>query len=992
MEKRNVIHQFLINDLKKSYNLMNFLFSTKKRSQSQKRLLLTIVLIAFSLTIQSQTKNKDSIKIFKWIKLSEKYNNESVYDSAIHYADKALQFSKERNHEKGIAHALLKKEEIYIDYDELDKAIPINEKTASLGKKLNDPFIIALSTLHKAQIKMYQNNLDEAIALFKECTKNYFDKHPSYYAALAYNDFGYTYGLNEDLINQTKCLIKSIKINESLPEINYGELAVVYNNLSLVYYQLKDNKKTIEYAKKSIFNREKNGNIDDLALGYCNMSQLYRAIDPKEAKKYQQLCVKFSEQSKNQDRIVQAYITSALIASDAEDRVLALTFEKKAVKILEEINNNPGSLALRYIAIGMHLEALKRDSNEAIEYYKKALTISETINNKSNISEVYKNLAKIYSLQNKYKEAFEAQKKYYIYRDSIVGEKTSISIAELETKYQNEKKEQEIKLLSAENKLAQKQKYIYVGLAALFLILGLSLFFGFRNKIKTAQKLKELNNLKSKFFANISHEFRTPLTLIKSPVQSLLSEIQDNNQKSKLLLIDKNSNRMLDLVDQLLELSKLDNGKLQLILKEGNITLFINSLLDSFTYQAKESKLTFSSTIDKNEQNHFFDKDVVEKIISNLLSNAIKYTPENEKITFNTKIENNQLQLLVTNSGSTIKKEELPKLFERFYQKKENHQGVGIGLALVKELVELYQGKIETTVENGILSFMVALPLENTNENAIVVTKEVPQPTFTEENNSEIELPILLLVDDNQDIRTVLKDIFKEHYQILEAKDGEQALKMAKKEIPDCIISDVMMPKMDGFEFTKAIKNNELTSFIPVILLTAKTSEEAHLQGLKSTADAYLTKPFNNEIIKEAVAQVIKERKKLQERYSQELILKPTEIVIDSFDEKFINKLQHILDKNITNSDFTAEEFANQANVSRMQLHRKLKSLFGVSTSEFIRNERIKMAAELLKKQSIGISEVGYAVGFNDISYFAKCFKETFKISPSEFHKNHLSD
>ena len=991
MEKRNVIYQFLINDLRKSFCLLNFLFSRKKYGISFRNISLSIILIALPFTIQSQTKNKDSIQIFKWIKLSEKYNNESIYDSAVHYADKALNFSKEKKNEKGMAHALLKKEEIYIDYDELDKAIPINEKTASLGKKLNDPLIIALSTLHKAQIKMYQNNLDEAIALFKECTKNYFDKHPSYYAALAYNDFGYTYGLNEDLINQTKCLIKSIKINESLPEINYGELAVVYNNLSLVYYQLKDNKKTIEYAKKSIFYREKNGNIDDLALGYCNISQLYRSIDAKQAQKYQQLCVKFSEESKNQDRIVQAYITSALIASDAEDRTLALAFEKKAVKILEEMNNNPGSLALRYIAIGMHLEALKKDSNEAIEYYKKALTISEAINNKFNISEVYKNLAKIYSLQNKHKEAFEAQKKYYIYRDSIVGEKTSISIAELETKYQNEKKEQEIKLLSAENKIAQKQKYIYIGLALLFLILGLSLFFVFRNRLKTAQKLKELNELKSKFFANISHEFRTPLTLIKSPVQSLKDEITDENQKIKLNLIDKNSNRMLELVDQLLELSKIDSGKLQLILKEGNISSFLHSIIEPFDFHAKDCKVNFKYSIEKKVANYNFDKDVIEKIITNLLSNAFKYTTENENVEFLSSIENGNLKIIVSNSGTTLNKEDLPKLFERFYQKNENAKGVGIGLTLVKELIDLYEGKILSKIENNVLQFEVIIPLDKTPTNAITIANE-NKSSINNSIENDNELPVLLIVDDNSEIRSVLKDIFKEEYTIFESENGEVALKIAQKEIPDCIISDVMMPKMNGFEFTKAIKSNELTSFIPVLLLTAKTSEEAHLEGLKSTADAFLTKPFNNQIVKETVNQLIAERIKLHDRYSQELVLKPTEIILDSFDEKFIKKLQTILDENIANSEFTAEEFAKQANVSRMQLHRKLKTLFGVSTTEFIRNERIKMAAELLKKQAIGISEVGYAVGFNDISYFAKCFKEVFEVSPSEYHKKHSSD
>ncbi|WP_299516988.1 response regulator, partial [uncultured Flavobacterium sp.] len=342
------------------------------------------------------------------------------------------------------------------------------------------------------------------------------------------------------------------------------------------------------------------------------------------------------------------------------------------------------------------------------------------------------------------------------------------------------------------------------------------------------------------------------------------------------------------------------------------------------------------------------------------------------------------LKLVVSNSGSEIKKEEINKLFERFYQKKENHQGVGIGLALVKELVELYNGKIETTVENGLLSFTVLLPLEKSNQNAIVVTKETTQ-LLNDQNTNESELPILLLVDDNQDVRTILKDIFKENYQIIEAADGEQALKIAKKEIPDCIISDVMMPKMDGFEFTKQIKTNELTSFIPVILLTAKTSDEAHLEGLKSTADAFLTKPFNNEILKATVLQLIAERKKLHTRYSQELILRPVDIVINSVEEKFIEKLQLILNKELANSEFSSDDFAASIGMSRMQLHRKLKSLLGVSTSEFLRNERLKASTELLKKGKANISEIAYSVGFNDVSYFSKCFKEMYHCTPTEY-------
>lgn len=574
-------------------------------------------------------------------------------------------------------------------------------------------------------------------------------------------------------------------------------------------------------------------------------------------------------------------------------------------------------------------------------------------------------------------------------KDSITNliniENSKASFEEFETRFRIQQKEQQIKLLSTQNELAQKQNYIYLGLLGLLALIGGSLFYGYRNKIKTAQKLKELNELKSRFFANISHEFRTPLTLIKSPVQSLLSEIPDSNQKNKLQLIDSNSTRMLELVDQLLELSKIDSGNLKLILKEGNISSLLHSIVEPFQFQAKEKGTNFNSNIQKTEENSAFDKDVIEKIVTNLISNAFKYSPQNESISFRSSVENSNLKLIVSNTGSDVKKEDLPKLFERFYQKNELKQGVGIGLALVKELVDLYHGTISTTIENEELSFIVTLPLAVANENAVVIPAKVENITIENAIPNDAEIPVLLIVDDNHEIRAVLRDIFKNDYQIIEAQNGEEALQLAQKEIPDCIISDVMMPKMDGFEFTKQIKNNELTSFIPIVLLTAKTSNEAHLEGLKSTADAFLTKPFNNDIVKATVNQLITERKKLHLRYSQELVLKPVDIVISSVEEKFIVKLQDILEKELSNSEFSTEDFAASTGMSRMQLHRKLKSLLGVSATEFLRNERLKVAADLLKKGNGNISEIAYTVGFNDVSYFSKCFKEVFSTTPSEY-------
>ena len=517
------------------------------------------------------------------------------------------------------------------------------------------------------------------------------------------------------------------------------------------------------------------------------------------------------------------------------------------------------------------------------------------------------------------------------------------------------------------------------------------LFFTYALHIKTLNIEKEkiqiqnLSEVKAKFFANISHEFRTPLTLIKSPLQILqLKKVSDSDSK-QLDMIDKNANRMLELVDQLLELSKIDSGNLKLLLKKGNIGAFLSTIIEAFELLANERQLNFKKSIHKIKENNYFDKDVLEKIVSNLLTNAIKYTPEKGTVEIITKQEKNILTLAIINETINLKEDDIKKMFDYFYQKDSSASGFGIGLTLVKELIDLYEGTIDTKLISKKLHFKITIPLSIENLNAVMVPETIQNQKieFIELENNE--LPLLLIVDDNSEIRLILKEIFTDEFKIIEAENGFEGLKIAQKEIPDCIISDVMMPKMDGFEFTKAIKTNELTSFIPIILLTAKTSDATHLEGLKSTADAFLTKPFNHEIVKATANQLIAERKKLHKRYSQELILRPVDIIINSVDEKFIEKLQNILDKNLSNSEYTAENFAVEIGMSRMQLHRKLKSLLGVSSTEFLRNERLKVGAELLKKGNGTISEIAYSIGFSDVSYFSKCFKEIYQCTPTEY-------
>jgi signal transduction histidine kinase/CheY-like chemotaxis protein/AraC-like DNA-binding protein len=946
------------------------------------------------LTFQSfgqSSKTIDSTKVFNLLTKANYYYSEASYDSAIYYSNKAKLLSEQKNYKQGMAYAHIKKAEIYIDQDFFDKANEEIKHTQALAIQIKDSLVLAIADMQEAQVYMYQNNINEALQLFKKCTDGYFSKHPSEYAALAYNDFGYAYGLRGQLAEKTDCLFKALEIYENLPQLNHGEIAVTYNNLSTVYYELNQMEKAIEYAKKAIEHRKLSGEIDRLALSYCNLSQMYRSIDREASEKYQKLCVEYAEKSKNQDRIIHAYITSALLASDSNNREKAIEFEKKAIAILEQNQNNLNMLAKRYLALGMHYKALNEDANATYAYLNKALTISKKVHDKGVISETYSQLSDYFSKHNNYKEALEAKKKYYVYRDSIIQENTNSTIADLETKYETTKKEKEINALTAKNKISEQQKktqsFLFLGVITLVGVASLFLFLAYRNKLKTAQKLKELDGLKSRFFANISHEFRTPLTLIKSPLQLLQEQENNASNKKHLQLIEQHSDRMLGLVNQLLQLSKIDAGHLKLLLQKSNMSAFLNVLVEPYEFQAKETGLIFSKNIEKTAEDYWFDKDVLEKITTNLLSNALKYTTEKHKVIFDAKVNGNQLQLHVSNHTETLKKEQVPKLFERFYQQKESQQGVGIGLALVKELVTLYKGSINAALEQNILTFSVVLPLDKDLLKDVSVISELPDAIIidatTYENDSE--LPILLVVDDYAEVRLVLKELFKNNFQILEAANGNEALKLAMQNIPDIIISDVNMPNMDGFKLTEKLKNHELTSFIPIILLTTQSSEIKHLKGLQYEADDYITKPFSHKILKTKVQQLIETRRKLRDRYSKELILKPKDIAINTLDEKFMERLQLVVDNHLSNSDFLIDDFAKNMGLSRMQLHRKLKTLLGVSATEFLRNERLKSAAILLKKGGTNISEIAYSVGFNDISYFSKCFKEMYGVTPTEY-------
>ncbi|MCX7551881.1 two-component regulator propeller domain-containing protein, partial [Xanthomarina sp. F2636L] len=496
-------------------------------------------------------------------------------------------------------------------------------------------------------------------------------------------------------------------------------------------------------------------------------------------------------------------------------------------------------------------------------------------------------------------------------------------------------------------------------------------------------RLRKLDEFKTKLYTNISHEFRTPLTLISGPIDNQLAKTDlSKTDKKELSLVKQNADRLLHLVNQMLDLSMIDSGQTKLRVSRGDLSILFKQLVSAFQYQANQKNITIKHQI-FDLKDVWFDADVIEKVSSNLLSNAIKYAPKNSEIIFDALNLDGMLVLSIINSSKLVGKEDLSKLFQRFYQDNELSDGVGVGLALVRDLVTLSKGTIiANNIDANRIQFNVSLPINKdafTAEEIYDRLKVENLSLETDELISEVNTnkSSLLIVEDETDIRAFIVSIFSDNYDILEAENGKIGLEKAQENLPDLIISDIMMPELDGIELCHGIKTNELTSHIPVILLTAKVGEHHEIEGLKTGADAYVTKPFSSEKLKIRVEKLIENRIKLQKHFSNTLTINP-ELAITSTETEFLKKLQLVLDTHISNSEFTSETFCKYMQISRTQLHRKLKAITGMTTSEFIRSQRLKLAVQLLKSSDATMAEIAYQVGFNSPSYFNKCFKEVY--------------
>lgn len=525
---------------------------------------------------------------------------------------------------------------------------------------------------------------------------------------------------------------------------------------------------------------------------------------------------------------------------------------------------------------------------------------------------------------------------------------------------------------------------------------------GIRLEKLEVEKMHEIDQMKTRFFTNISHEFRTPLTLILTPLDKLMQKPYNKGDKKTLSIIKGNAQRLLTLINELMDLSKLEAGHLKLQVSANDLPYFCKSTAASFQSLAESKGIQLNAFFPGEETLAYFDYDKIEKVIINLLGNAVKFTPHYGQVKFVGELEDKWVKFEVENTGATIDPEDQQKVFNRFYRSKNenlSHEGTGVGLALVKELVELHGGTIELYSGQGITRFRVKIPKDKMAYDSYIIVGQgqplsVPLAAEVQsmenpsvDRNFEIgEKPLVLVVEDNQDLRSYISgSLAEQHYQVRVAENGRQGLEMALEVVPDLVVTDFMMPVMDGLDMMRRIKEDQKTDHIPVVMLTAKTELESRLLGIATGADHYLGKPFDMNELEIRIKSLLDQRARVREHYKLEFLTNPLSADnIKSADDVFLNKLTTILKENSADNNFSVDQFAREMAMSRVQLHRKLKAKIGCSASEFIRSYRLKKAHQYLKARKGSVSEIAYAVGFNNLSYFTKTFKSMYQMNPSE--------
>lgn len=687
----------------------------------------------------------------------------------------------------------------------------------------------------------------------------------------------------------------------------------------------------------------------------------------------------------------------------------------KCVEVIDLANatGNRFALCLGYMRMAEYYHKYKQyvKSNE---FHQKSIAIAEEMKLRSLLKSNYFSMIALKVEEGDFWGAHTYMKKYYDLKEQLMNEKKSRQIVEMETRYETEKKEATIQLLEREKQIQNIWKYVWIS-GSIFVVIAVLLIYRLQvqknrksEELLDAQrelnvKLKETDQLKSRFFANLSHEFRTPLSLIIAPVEEQLRNHKGTKADlENMQLIKRNANRLLDMVNELLDLSKLEARKMKLSVRRGDLRAFISILASSFESLADHKNIQTNKDLNLLPNESWFDSDKIEKVINNLLSNAYKFTPVDGTVTLSASMspDNSVVTISVSDTGPGIPFEDQPYLFSPFFQSSNNREidgrGTGLGLALVKELVELHKGHVAVESSPGkgttfTISFAVGSrsfahdeiiddAVESPEQLSIIGDEEIAHDHEINTGSRS-----MLIVEDNSDLATFISSIFCDQYSIIIASNGKEGLQHAILKQPDIIISDVMMPEVDGFTMLQKIREDERVNHIPVVMLTALNEAESRLRGFRSGVDDYLAKPFSTEELRARVDNLVQQRKLLAVKYRERFVTAATPVTVDSVDEIFIRKVVTAIEEHLSDTSFSVEKLAEQMSLSRAQLFRKLKALMNVSPNQLINDIRLQRASELILSKADTISQICYRVGFNEPSYFARRFRQKYGVTPGEF-------
>lgn len=925
-------------------------------------------------------------------------------DSAKNIAFRTLLISKELDFQKGIVESQTTLGEIYDIQNDSDSSLYFFEQALNVAEEVEYKKGAMDALRGKGRTLRHMGSWDEAIQQFLRCIDLADLKNgDSIIIAQSYIDIGNIYSDQ----HQFESALKNYQLGMPLLSDLHRDKAVAIMNVGIIHYRLENLEKASDYFLKGLRIAELLNDKDLTASFFRSIGVIKKhQKEFDEAMRYYRLAIKQFEISKDRATVAELYSNIGYVYVELENYSAALEQFKLSHQILTEIDNQPHlsyillALGITYTRIGKYEEA----EQALLQAQKTSSEFGIQLVN----TDVALRLSELYAEQRLFKKAYKYHVEYKALNDSIFNETKSNQIAEMEAKYETVEKQKEIELLNANNNINELQLENKVGQRNVLIITTVA-FFGLmivlynRNKIKskTNKKLQELDQMKSKFFTNISHEFRTPLTLILGPVDNLLDQKPSEESEVSLQIIKRNAHRLLELINQLLDLSKLEAKQLKLILTKSDIHQFLHTQVSLFQSLTNQREIQLHISIPHEPLEVSIDVDKLQTILSNLLSNAVKFTDKGGSIEVSTAYTEKTIEITVKDSGQGIPSDELPHIFKRFHQLDSAHQhnGTGVGLTLVKELVELHKGTVKVQSEYGQgTEFTIILPLSMEGIGQINnISSEPTLPIYlpveyesisTLSSSIDEEASTVLVVEDNKEVSEYITSLFSDHYQVLSAVNGKEGLDIALQLVPDIIITDLMMPLMDGIELCAKLKQDERTSHIPIIMLTAKADVDSRIEGLENGADDYLTKPFEQKELKVRIQNLIDQRDKLKTHYSKHMTLAPSQIEVTPPDQVFLEKIMKVVEDKMSDVEFTVVHLQQEMAMSRMQLHRKLKALTGLSASEFVREQRLMRAAEILKIEGMAVAEVAYSTGFNNLSYFAKCFKEKYAISPSKYPNN----